>query len=281
MSIYDRPYFEGQRDRERERGSRERDRSFGRRGTGRRDFSDDDDDRGSWMSRDRDEFERGGRGYRDRDPFDPRQDEIRRGRQAFEPDFDPGHERQFWRERSGFDRFEDWERPREQRESSPLENSKRGSRAAYRGDYGFGAGESNRQARGSSFSMGHSAWEQRGSESQQRSGRFAGRGPKGYQRSDERLKEDLCDRLTADPEIDATEIEVLVQNGEVTLQGSVPERAMKRGAEDSAEEISGVQQVHNRLRVEARPSDEDDHGADRFGSKGREGQRSSAGRKAH
>jgi len=49
----------------------------------------------------------------------------------------------------------------------------------------------------------------------------------------------------------ADEIEVSVQNGEVTLQGAVPERHMKRDAEDCIESISGVRQVHNQLRVEA------------------------------
>ena len=73
----------------------------------------------------------------------------------------------------------------------------------------------------------------------------------------------------------------MVQNGEVTLQGSVPDRSMKRAAEDLTEEISGVQQVHNRLRVEVRQSAEDDRDTERFTPKGSEGQRSSAGRKAH
>ena len=82
-------------------------------------------------------------------------------------------------------------------------------------------------------------------------GRYAGRGPKGYQRSDERLKEEACEQLTADPDVDASEVEVSVQNGEVTLEGTVHTRNMKRAAEDCVEAISGVQQVHNRLRVES------------------------------
>ena len=81
-------------------------------------------------------------------------------------------------------------------------------------------------------------------------GRYSGRGPKGYQRSDERLKEEVCDRLTIDPDIDASEIGVSVQSGEVSLEGSVRTRQMKRDAEDCVEAIPGVQQVHNRIRVE-------------------------------
>jgi hypothetical protein len=78
---------------------------------------------------------------------------------------------------------------------------------------------------------------------------FRGRGPKGYQRSDERIREDVCDRLTMDPEIDATNVEVAVANAEVTLSGVVNSRGDKRHAEDLVEEIVGVREVHNNLRV--------------------------------
>jgi hypothetical protein len=217
MRSFDRPYsanprFEGQRDRD--RSYRERESS--RRRYGRR---DDDDDRGPWISRDRDAFEPGDRDLfeRDFDPFDPRENEY------------PSRRR--------FEQFEEWERPREL--------------ARPHGAHGRHAGQG---------------------------GSYAGRGPKGYQRSDERLKEEICERLTADPDVDASEIEVSVQNGEVTLEGTVSTRQMKRGAEDCAEAVSGAQQVHNRLRVES-----NDFGRDegRFSSSSDEGQRSSAGRKAH
>jgi len=78
-----------------------------------------------------------------------------------------------------------------------------------------------------------------------------GRGPKNYQRSDERIKEDINDRLSDDWFVDASEIDVAVQNGEVTLTGSVDERSSKRRAEDIAESVSGVKHVENRLRVSA------------------------------
>ena len=38
-------------------------------------------------------------------------------------------------------------------------------------------------------------------------------------------------------------------NGEVTLVGVVRERPEKRMAEDAAEQVSGVREVHNQLRV--------------------------------
>lgn len=80
-------------------------------------------------------------------------------------------------------------------------------------------------------------------------GPYAGRGPKGYQRSDERIREEVNDRLTDDDRIDATGIEVAVANGEVTLTGTVEGRRMKRHAEDIAESVRGVRDVHNQLRV--------------------------------
>jgi hypothetical protein len=81
-------------------------------------------------------------------------------------------------------------------------------------------------------------------------GRFTGKGPKGYQRSDDRIKEDVSEALSRDGDLDASEIEVIVVSGEVTLEGTVPDRESKRLAEDLAEDLPGVKQVQNRLRVE-------------------------------
>jgi len=93
----------------------------------------------------------------------------------------------------------------------------------------------------------------RGNRFQQYQGRsqgsFAGRGPQGYKRSDERIQEDVNEALTQDPEIDPTNIQVEVQNGEVTLKGSVSDREAKRIAEDIAESCSGVKEVQNQLRI--------------------------------
>jgi hypothetical protein len=76
-----------------------------------------------------------------------------------------------------------------------------------------------------------------------------GRGPKGYQRDDNRIREDVSEELTNHPEIDASEIEVRVSNGEVTLTGTVHDRQAKRAAEDLIENCPGVKEVHNQLRV--------------------------------
>lgn len=79
--------------------------------------------------------------------------------------------------------------------------------------------------------------------------KFEGRGPKGYRRSDARISEDLSDRLTDDPYIDASDIEISVENAEVTLSGTVDSRQARRRCEDIAERISGVTHVQNNLRV--------------------------------
>jgi hypothetical protein len=81
-------------------------------------------------------------------------------------------------------------------------------------------------------------------------GRFTGRGPKGYTRSDDRIREDVSDRLEQHGEIDASEIEVRVASGEVTLTGTVDDRRAKRLAEDIIESCPGVKQVHNQIRVQ-------------------------------
>ncbi len=81
-------------------------------------------------------------------------------------------------------------------------------------------------------------------------GPHRGRGPKGYKRSDERIHEDVCERLMHDRFIDASGVEVSVSNGEVTLSGTVSSRGLKRRAEDLAEMASGVAHVQNNLRVQ-------------------------------
>jgi hypothetical protein len=82
-----------------------------------------------------------------------------------------------------------------------------------------------------------------------RDGAHRGRGPKSYQRSDERILEDVNDRLTEDPQLDASEVEVSVSGREVTLSGTVSNRYDKRRAEDLADSVSGVIHVQNNLRV--------------------------------
>ncbi|MCE7032610.1 BON domain-containing protein [Lysobacter sp. GX 14042] len=83
------------------------------------------------------------------------------------------------------------------------------------------------------------------------SGRYSGYGPRNYTRPDARISEDLCERLTHDPDIDPSDIEVRVSEGTVTLEGTVEHRWMKHRAEDLADSCSGVRHVENRIRVQS------------------------------
>jgi osmotically-inducible protein OsmY len=92
-------------------------------------------------------------------------------------------------------------------------------------------------------------------------GPHVGRGPRNYRRSDERIREELNDRLTAHGLIDASDIECQVQEGIVTLAGFVGTRAEKRAAEDLAEDVSGVLEVHNQLKLRSNSESERDSAA--------------------
>lgn len=111
-------------------------------------------------------------------------------------------------------------------------------------------GDFGRMSRGGGFDQGgHDSYGGYQGFSQEHQGQYFGRGPKGYQRSDERIHEEVCEALTYHPDIDASEIEVMVNTGQVTLKGTVENRQMKRMAEECVESISGVKDVENQLRV--------------------------------
>lgn len=76
-----------------------------------------------------------------------------------------------------------------------------------------------------------------------------GKGPANYRRSEDRIREDICDRLTDDDRVDASGISVQIENEVVILSGTVGSREEKRRAEDLVESVSGVRDVENRLRV--------------------------------
>ncbi len=81
------------------------------------------------------------------------------------------------------------------------------------------------------------------------------KGPKGYTRSDERVREDVCERLTADSRLDVSEVSVHVTDGCVKLEGDVPDRFTKHRIEDIADGCWGVKDVDNRIRVRGRQSE--------------------------
>ena len=88
-----------------------------------------------------------------------------------------------------------------------------------------------------------------------------GRGPRNELRPDASIADDIYQRLTDDEELDASEILLSVEDGFVTLTGEVPDRAMKRRAEDIASLARGVRDVRNRIRF--------DDGTASFGPVGR------------
>ena len=75
-----------------------------------------------------------------------------------------------------------------------------------------------------------------------------GKGPKGYSRTDERLLEEIHERLSMGY-LDASEIEVTVKNGEVVLKGTVSTKSDRRTAEDAIEDVLGVKEIDNRIKV--------------------------------
>jgi BON domain-containing protein len=89
-----------------------------------------------------------------------------------------------------------------------------------------------------------------GPDSRGRAGGHSGKGPKGYTRADERIREDVCDRLSDDDEVDASDMSVSVSGAEVSLEGTVLDRYTKRRAEQIALSVRGVIDVHNELSVQ-------------------------------
>jgi len=89
-------------------------------------------------------------------------------------------------------------------------------------------------------------------------GSHYGKGPKNYRRSQEKIKEDINERLSDDAYLDASDIEVTVNDTEVTLTGTVDSRQAKRRAEDLADRVSGVTHVQNNLRVSTNTENNND-----------------------
>jgi len=113
--------------------------------------------------------------------------------------------------------------------------------------YGYGASSSGYGSRGG-WDLGTQQRDTGGSASRQS---FRGMGPANYKRSDERIRDDIYERLTDSHVIDARAVMVEVSEGNVTLSGTVNERRMRYAAEDLVERIGGVSNINNQLRVQA------------------------------
>jgi hypothetical protein len=130
----------------------------------------------------------------------------------------------------------------------------------YQPRYSHGPGVENMEAprvgygtattRGDDHEMGHGGFMGAGNY-RPHAPMLRGRAPKGYQRSDDRIREDICDGLMMSW-MNAENVEVQVRNGEVTLLGTVKSRDEKRAIEALAESVLGVKDLNNALRIERR-----------------------------
>jgi len=74
-------------------------------------------------------------------------------------------------------------------------------------------------------------------------------GDEGYLLPDEVARQEACRRLNASSEVDASDVDVIVLSGELTLRGSVREAQMKARAEALCADVAGVTRVRNELGV--------------------------------
>jgi hypothetical protein len=131
-----------------------------------------------------------------------------------------------------------------------------GSYGGY-GHVGSYGPEGGMQNHGNQGWQGNQSWETHQPGQQPRfTGGHRGKGPKNFQRTDERIREAVSEALEIHDDLDATHIEVLVKNGEVTLSGTVEDRHAKRLAEDVTASVSGVRDVHNQMKLAAGRQDQ-------------------------
>ena len=76
-----------------------------------------------------------------------------------------------------------------------------------------------------------------------------GKGPKGYQRSPARIKDEACEILARDFELDASGITIDLENRVLILKGEVNSRRDKRRAEWLLEELPGIEDIRNLISI--------------------------------
>lgn len=144
----------------------------------------------------------------------------------------------------------------------------RGTAGQGYGERGYESGDRDYRMQGYGYG---SQGSQQGSQSSQAGRSYRGLGPRNYTRSDERIREDLNERLTDAHDIDASGISVEVNNGVATLNGTVSERWMKHRAEDIADGCSGVRDVRNMIQVTSQSQGSQSQGSQSHGSQGASG----------
>jgi hypothetical protein len=80
--------------------------------------------------------------------------------------------------------------------------------------------------------------------------RLLRRRPKNYVRSDECVRELICERLQADPALESHEVSVSVAQGRVALEGFVTQRRMRYFIENVA--AAFAEHIDNRIQVRSR-----------------------------
>lgn len=80
-------------------------------------------------------------------------------------------------------------------------------------------------------------------------GPHAGKGSRSYRRLDDSIQDEVCRKITDDPAIDASDVEVFVSEAEVILQGVVQSRLAKRRLDDIVNSVRGIRHVENRVRI--------------------------------
>jgi hypothetical protein len=128
---------------------------------------------------------------------------------------------------------------------------------AYGGGMAASDYERSNGGRGEEFGSDDRSWIDRCADdaSKGRTPHHRGRGPKSWARSDQRLYEEVCERLLNDRLIDARGFEVDIEDGVVTLIGRVRAPADPQLAERLVRQVPGVKDVRLELSVTA-PGDE-------------------------
>jgi hyperosmotically inducible protein len=80
-------------------------------------------------------------------------------------------------------------------------------------------------------------------------GSYSGAAPRLQRRADDKIREEILELLTNNADLDASEIEVHVEGGEVTLTGAVDSRDARWLTEDLVTSVSGVREVFNQLKL--------------------------------
>lgn len=63
------------------------------------------------------------------------------------------------------------------------------------------------------------------------------------------VKEEILNTLALDPRVGATNVEVAVVDGVVTLSGAAANEEARRAAEELARDVEGVREIHNQIQV--------------------------------